>query len=134
MIPNVNNPDEKPSGEKRLVYAFKQPVSKLYAMFAQSVTQIFDSFNNFLQAKGPLVHILYYSTLHLYCSLLSRFTLPEVISESDDVLSINIEDLDVLNDFNSIFIGIMTKEYARDSDIVGNSKNKKFFKEVSLFH
>ena len=28
--------------------------------------------------------------------------LPEVISESDDMLSINLEDPDVLKDFNSI--------------------------------
>ena len=28
-----NNPDEKPGREKRLVNTFKQPVSKLYAMF-----------------------------------------------------------------------------------------------------
>ena len=43
--PIENNPDEKPSKKKRLVNAFKQPVSKLYAMFVQSVIPIFDSFN-----------------------------------------------------------------------------------------
>ena len=31
--PAENHPDEKPSREKRLVNAVKQPVSKLYAMF-----------------------------------------------------------------------------------------------------
>ena len=31
--PFENNPDEKPSREKSLVNTFKQPVSKLYAMF-----------------------------------------------------------------------------------------------------
>ena len=41
------------------------------------------------------------------------------MSESDDVLSIDLEDPDDLKDFNSIFIGAMTKEYARDSDIIG---------------
>ena len=71
-----NDPDEKPSGEKRLVNAFKQPVSKLYSMFVQSVISVFDSFNTFLQAEEPLIHILYYSTLRLYRSLLSRFILP----------------------------------------------------------
>ena len=49
--PTENDPDEKPSREKRLVNAFKQPVSKLYAMFVQSVTPILDSFNTFLQAE-----------------------------------------------------------------------------------
>ena len=33
------------------------------------------------------------------------------MSESDDVLSIDLEDPDDLKDFNSIFIGAMTKEY-----------------------
>ena len=43
-------------------------------------------------------------TLRLCRSLLSRFILPEVISESDE-----LEDRDILEDFNSIFIGAMTK-------------------------
>ena len=78
--PAGNDPDEKPSREKWLVNAFKQPISKLYSMFVQSVISEFDSFNTFLQAEVPLTHILYYSTLRLYRSLLSRFILSEVIS------------------------------------------------------
>ena len=89
--PTENHPDEKPSGEKSLVNAFKQPVSKLYTMFVQSVIPIFDSYNTFLQAEEPLIHILYHSTLRLYRSLLPRF---QVNSESDDVLSIDLEDTD----------------------------------------
>ena len=40
-----NDPDEKPSREKRLVNAFKQPIRKLYVMFLLSVISTFDSFN-----------------------------------------------------------------------------------------
>ena len=100
--PTENVPDEKHSREKWLLNAFIQSVSKLYAMFVQSVIPIFDSFNTFLQAKEPLIHILYHSTLWLYCSLLSRFILPEVLSELDD-----LEDPDVLKDLNNLFIGAM---------------------------
>ena len=64
--PNENDPDEKPSRERRLVNAFKQPVSKLYAMFVQSVVPMFDRFNTCMQPEEPLIHILYHSTLHLY--------------------------------------------------------------------
>ena len=120
--PTENDPDEKISREKRLVNAFKQPVCKLYSMFVQPVISIFDSFNTFVQAEEPLIHILYHSTLRLYHSLHSRFILLEVISESDDVLSIDLEDPDVLKDFSSIFIGTMNKQYARDSDIIGTSE------------
>ena len=81
--PTENDPDEKPSREKRLVNAFKQPVSKLYVMFVQSVTPIFDSFITFLQAEETLIidsyTVLCNSTLRLYRSLLSTFILPEVI-------------------------------------------------------
>ena len=81
--PTENDPDEKPSRENRLVNAFKQPVSKLYAMFVQSVTPIFDSFSTFLQAEETLIidsyTVLYHSTLRLYRSLLSTFILSEVI-------------------------------------------------------
>ena len=108
--------------EKRFVKEFKQPVSKLYAMLFLSVIPIFHCFNNFLQAEDPLIHILYHFTLRLYCSLRSRFFLFEVISESGDVLSIDIEDPDVLKDFNCIFVGAMTKQYARGSDIIGTSE------------
>ncbi len=62
--------------EKRLVKAFKDPLTKLYAMFIQSVIPIFDSFNTFLQSEAPLIHMLYQCTIRLYCSLLSRFILP----------------------------------------------------------
>ena len=44
------------------------------------------------------------------------------MSESDDVPVIDLEDPDVLKDFNSIFIEAVTKQYARDSDIVGISE------------
>ena len=81
--PTEKDPDEKPCREKRLVNAFKQPVSKLCAMFIQSVTPIFDSFNTFLQVEETLIidsyTVLYHSTLHLYRSLLSTFILLEVI-------------------------------------------------------
>ena len=40
------------------------------------------------------------------------------------MLSIDLED----PDFNRIFIGAMTKEHPRDSDIVGTSEYKKFLK------
>ena len=50
------------------------------------------------------------------------------MSESDDVLFVDLEDPDVLKDFNSIFIEAMTRQYARDSDIVGISEyNWHFF-------
>ena len=45
------------------------------------------------------------------------------------MLSIDLED----PDFNSIFIGAMTKEHPRDSDIVGTSEYKKFLKDVRPF-
>ena len=45
------------------------------------------------------------------------------------MLSIDLED----PDFNSIFIGAMSKEHPRDSDIVGTSEYKKFLKEVRPF-
>ena len=49
--PTENNPDEKISREKRLVNAFKQSVSKQYAIFVQSLIPASDIFNTFLQAK-----------------------------------------------------------------------------------
>ena len=57
-----------------------------------------------------MTHVLYHSTLHLYHLLPLRFILLEVISESDDRLSMDLEDPDVLKDFNSIFIVAMTKQ------------------------
>ena len=57
--PTEHDPDEKPSREKRLVNAFKEPVRKLYAMFLHSAIPIFDSFNTFLQAEETLIHVLY---------------------------------------------------------------------------
>ena len=99
--PTGKDTDEKTNREKRSVNAFKRPVNQLCSMFVQSIIPIFNSFKTFLQAKEPLIH----STFRLYRSLLSRFILLEVVSESYDVLSIDLEDPDVLKDFNSVFKG-----------------------------
>ena len=77
---------------------FKQPVSKAVCHVLPVCNSIIDSFNTFLQAEEPLIHRLDHSTLCLYCALLLRFILLEVISELDDVLSIDPEDPDVLKD------------------------------------
>ena len=65
--PTENYPGEKPSREERLVNTFTQRVTKLYAMFVQSVIPIFDSFNTFLQAEETLIHILYCIILLCVC-------------------------------------------------------------------
>ena len=67
------------------------------------------------------------------------------------MLKINLEDMDILKDFNpfmsnvwpiynimhirvnSIFIGVMTKQYARDNGIIETSSYKKLLKEVQAF-
>ena len=49
--PTETDPDERPSREKKLINEFKEPTSKLYSMFVQSVIPIFDSFVTFLQAE-----------------------------------------------------------------------------------
>ena len=46
--PTETDPDEKPSREKKLINEFREPTSKLYSMFVQSVILIFDSFITFL--------------------------------------------------------------------------------------
>ena len=124
--PTENDLDEKPSREN-VFKQFKQPVRKLCAIFILSVIPIFDSFNTFLQAEEPLIHIYIVPFYFAFVSLitfkihstqrrildvtaaLDPPLLPEVISESDDVISIDVEDPDVLNDINIIFIGAMTK-------------------------
>ena len=103
---------------------------KLYVMFLQSVVVTFNSFNTFPQSEEQIIDILYHSNLRLYRSLLSRFILPEVILELDDMLSTDLEDPDVLKDFNSIFSGEMTKQRARD--IIGTSEYKNSWKKVEL--
>ena len=125
--------DEKPSREKRLINSFKEPVSELFAMFVQFAIPVSSSFNIFLQAKEPLIHILHHSTLGLYPSSISRFILLEVISESDDVLNIELKNHDVFRDFNSIFIGAMTKQYAKDSNTMELLSTKNSSKKLGIF-
>ena len=48
------------------------------------------------------------------------------------MVSNDLEEPDVLKDFNSMFIGKMTKLYPRDSDIIVASQHKKFWKEVRV--
>ena len=55
----------------------------------------------------------------------------EVISEYDDVLSIDLEGSDFLKDFNSIFVGAITKQYTRE--IIQTSELIKLLTEVRAF-
>ena len=117
-----------------MVKLFKDPVTKLYCLFVQAVIPTFDAYNTFLQAQEPLVHLLYQSTVRLLRSLLSRFILPEVLSTADDLLEIDLKDLSNLKDNNSLFIGIMTKQYARSNDIIGTHVYKKFLADCKNFY
>ena len=77
-------------------------------MSFQSAIPTSDSFNTFFLGEELLIHMnhiepLYHSTLRLYRLLLSRFVLREFTSESHDMLSINLGELDFLKLFNSIF-------------------------------
>ena len=128
--PIENDPDEKPSKEKRLVNAFKQPVSKLYIMFVQSEIPVFDSINTFLQLRN---HWLIYCIILLYVCIAHHFQDLCYLKLSQNMQSINLEYSDVLKDFNVVFIVAMTKQYVSDSDIVGTSQYKKFLKKVRGF-
>ena len=55
----------------------------------------------------------------------------EVISEYDDVLSIDLEGSDFLKDFNSIFVGAITNQYTRE--IIQTSELIKLLTEVRAF-
>ena len=123
--PTENYPDEKPSREKRLVNTFTQRVTKLFAMFVQSVIPIFDSFNTFLWAEETLIHILYCIILLCVCIAHYFQHLSYLKLSKKQIMCIDVEDLDVSKDFNSIFIGAMAKQYSRDSDIIRTSEYKK---------
>ena len=60
--------------------------------------------------------------------------IPEVISLTDDIQSIEIEDPINLKDNKVLFLGIMTKQYARGCNLIGTTKYNKFLKEVRLFY
>ena len=73
-------PCYKTNQETRLEKAFTTLVTKLHAMFVQSVMPVFDSFNTFLQSEKPLIHMLPQSTIPLCRSMLTSFVRPQVIS------------------------------------------------------
>ena len=66
--------------------------------------------------------------------MLTRFVLPEVIASTDDVLNIDLDDPSILKDYENVFIGLMTKQFARDSDILGTPKYRKFLNEARSFY
>ena len=53
------------------------------------------------------------------------------MSESYDMLTIDVEDPHILKHLNSIFMRAMTEQYPRD--IIRTSENKKFLNEVRAF-
>ena len=81
-----------------------------------------------------MIHFSHQSTMSLYGSLLSRFVLPEIISSSKDILSINLDDPKFLKNDHQIFIGALNKQYVQDIDIIGTTQYKKFLKESRKFY
>ena len=84
----------------------------------------FDCFNTFLQSEEPLMHMLLQSTIRPYRSLLTRFIRPRVIF-SKDLTHIDLDNREFLRNDDEMFSGAMTKQYARDSDIIGTSQYQK---------
>ena len=87
---------ERVTREIRLIRQFNDPFTKLYVLFVQSVMPVFDPFNIFLQSEEPLVHLLHESTIKLYKGLLPHFIKTEILSNSNDVLLIDIENSESL--------------------------------------
>ena len=111
--------EEKVTREVRLIRQFSAPFTKLYVLFVQSVMSVFDQFNTFLQSEEPLMHLLHESIIKLYKGLLSRFIKTEILSNSNDVLLIDIENSESLKELNTIYIGFITKQYVVAADIIG---------------
>ena len=97
-------------------------------------SDIFDSFNTFLQATEPLIHVLHQSIFHLHQSLLSRLVLPEVVADSsNDLDSIDIYEEENVKDLNDIYIGHMTKQFAGENNLIGTGRYRKFLSESRKF-
>ena len=94
----------------------------------------FDAYNAFLQSKEPLVHLLQDSPLNLCKALLSRFIKPNLIAQSDDILSSDIEDFKNYKEYSSIHIGFSTKQYALSKDLIGSLKYTRFLREAQQFY
>ena len=93
----------------------------------------FDQFNTFLQSEEPLVHLLHESTINLYKGLLSRFIKTEILSNSNDVLLIDMKNSESLKELNTIHIGFITKQYAVAEDIIDTPRYIKFLRVVQSF-
>ena len=95
-------------------------------MFVQSVIPSFDIYSTFSQSEEPLVHLLQESTLNLYKTLVTPFIKPNIIAQSDDILSIDIKDSTNYKESSSVHIGYLTKQYTLPKDLVETSKYTKF--------
>ena len=72
------------------------------------------------------MHLLHESTIKLYKGLLLRFIKTEILSNSNDVLLIDIENSESLKELNTIHIGFIKKQYAVAEDIIGTPRYIKF--------
>ena len=125
--------EDKVTREVRLIRQFNDPFTKLCVLFVQLVMPVFDQFNTFLQSEEPLVDLLHESTIKLYKGLLSNFIKTEILSKSNDVLLIDIENSESFKELNTIHTGFITKQYADAEDITGTPRHIKLLREVQLF-
>ena len=60
--------------------------------------------------------------------------LPEVITDtSNDLDSIDIYHKENLKDLNNIYMGLMTKQFDRENDLIGAARYRKFLSEARNF-
>ena len=66
--------------------------------------------------------------------LLTHFIKPHILAQSDDILSIDVEDSTNYKESLSVHTGYSTKQYPPSKDLVETSKYTKFLKDIQTFH
>ena len=119
---------------ERLKSCFNDPVTEVFLLFYQSILQVFNHFNLFLQREDPCIHLVYDQCL--LKKILGKFVRADVIKACTTLLDIDFTRVNQLSD-EEIFVGFVTGQKLRtlvsEGDIGSNVANK-FYDGVRSFY
>ena len=100
----------KPAQSERVFAALTNPKTKLFCLFLQATTPVFNAMNLLLQSDEPQIHLLLSKCTDLLTDLLVKFVKPAAIA-GNNIMDLEYGKRENQKDRDSIVIGNKTREY-----------------------
>lgn len=126
---------ERPGRVQKVRDFLTDPEMFLYYNFLSFVLPILNEFNTTFQAGAAMIGHLHSEMVRLLRRLMGKFVKTAVITASRDLTSVNFTDRDNQHDDDNIAVGLQTREYLKDNQVILPPHTvTRFFASVRSFY